>query len=334
MRSPKSLSSLVAIAAAVLLLVPTLLSAEVLPRPLQERIVLETHGGALHGVLPGCPPCAGLSVVVNAHNYSGAVALYDSATGELVGEIQESRHAHLTCAESGQRPDLDTCFQKGVDVLPNTTLDMTIALKGDERGVGAYVNLHATGPTKVTRLGDGDEKTVTSMELNDTILYGETDAGIPVAIRIGRSFGLEPTKGTAQRVSTGPFPDYVTMVVQAHAQLTIGWPEEVSLEVSPQEEGSTEVAVNVLSNDEFDAFGQIDREHLTFGPTGTEMVLNTCVREDVNGDGRGDLKCELDGQLDERGLHDVVVRGFTANGDPFEGRTSFSHGTRVATVQE
>ncbi len=136
----------VAVAAAALLFVPALLNADALTRPLQERIVLKTQGGKLQGVLPGCPPCAGLSVVVNAHNYSQAVDLYDASTGEKIGRIEESRHAHLTCAETGQVPDVDTCFQQGLDVLPDTTLDLKIALldEDDDRGVEAFINIHAT----------------------------------------------------------------------------------------------------------------------------------------------------------------------------------------------
>ncbi|MCP3964721.1 MAG: hypothetical protein GY719_43395 [bacterium] len=332
----------IAAAATVLLLViPTMLSAEALPRPLQERIELKTHGGKLQGVLPGCPPCAGLSVVVNAHNYSQAVDLYDANTGGKIGQIVESRHAHLTCAESGQVPDVDTCFQQGLDVLPDTTLDLTIALKDDDTGVDAFIKFHATGPTQVTRFGDGDKKATTSMELNNTVLYGETDSGIPVTVRIGRSFGLEPTMGTAKRMKKAPFPDYVAMVVEANAQFTIGWPDEVSLEVVPPDEDSTseEVAVTVLSTEAFDALEQVDREHLTFGPTGTEVALSTCVGNDVNNDGIRDLRCQLGthdtGFGDDQGVvHDAVVRGFTAEGEPFEGRASFSYGTRVAAADK
>jgi hypothetical protein len=321
-----------AVLAVAAIALPAAVVAEQAPRALEQRVVLRTHNGELHGVLPGCPPCGGVGLVPAAHNYPRAVEIFDATTGERVGVIvpEESRHAHLTCVEAAQTPDVDRCFTRGTDVLPDTTLTLTIQLD-DERGLAPRIKFVARGDTIVDRRGDGDRNT-TTMEIRDTVLRGETDTGVPVVVRLGESFGLAPTLGSAERVKKGTLPEYVTVVAKANAEFIIGWPDEVAVEVTPREsDGRLRVAV--LSDARFDA-RQIDRERLTFGPTGEEARLTTCDSADVDRDGRADLACDVEARTAGFGPDDAqgVVRGLTRAGHPFEGRAAVTAGARTAAL--
>ncbi len=327
-------SKLLLVAAAVLavaaLALPAVASAGQAPRALDQRVVLRTHDGELHGVLPGCPPCGGVGLVPAAHNYPREVEVLSAVTGQRVGVIvaEESRHAHLTCLEAAQTPVVDACFTRGTDVLPDTTLTLTIQLD-DDRGLSPRIKFVAHGDTVVDRRGDGD-RDHTTMEIRDTVLRGETDTGVPVVVRLGPSFGLAPTIGAAERVKKDLLPEYVTVVAKANAEFIIGWPDEVAVEVTPRE-GALRVAV--LSDARFDA-AQIDRQWLTFGPTGEEATLTACDAADVDRDGRADLACEVEATAAGFGPDDeqAVLRGLTRAGHPFEGRTALTAGVRAAAI--
>jgi len=314
------------------LVVPASFGAETAPRVLDQRVVLRTQDGELHGILPGCPPCGGVGLIPAAHNYSGLVPVFDATTGERVGVIvkEESRHAHLTCEQSLQTPVVDTCFTRGTDVLPDTTLKLTIQLD-DDRGLTPQIRFVARGDTIVDRRGDGDANT-TTMEIRDTVLRGETDSGIPVVVRLGESFGLAPTVGVAERVRKGTLPEYVTVVAKANAEFIIGWPDKVSVQVEPRE-GEGRLRVAVLSDESFDA-GQIDRQRLTFGPTGEEARLTACDAADIDSDGRADLACEVEARAAgfDSGAAEGVLRGLTRAGHPFEGHAEVDLGARTAAL--
>jgi hypothetical protein len=324
------LAVVIAIVAAALLLPAHVAQAAAGP---EQPVVLRTDNGELHGILPGCPPCGGVGLVPAAHNYGGAVAVFDAATGERVGQIvaAESRHAHLTCAAARQTPVIDDCFVKGTDVLPDTTLDLTIVLD-DDRGLTPTIRIKAHGDTVVDRRGDGDSN-VTSMEIRDTVLKGETDSGVPVVVRLGKSFGLPPTEGEARRIKKATLPEYVTVVAKANAEIIIGWPEQVSIKVEPSADQADALRVAVLSDDDFDA-GSIDRQRLTFGPTGEEARLGACDAVDVDGDGRDDLACDIDARAAgfDPGAGEGRLHGLTRAGRLIEGRASFDAGTRAATL--
>lgn len=317
---------------AVALLLPAPAPAQAAAGP-DRPVVLRTENGELHGILPGCPPCGGVGLVPAAHNYGGAVAVFDATTGERVGQIvaAESRHAHLTCTAARQTPVIDDCFVKGTDVLPDTTLDLTIVLD-DDRGLTPTIRFRAHGDTIVDRRGDGD-KNSTSMEIRDTVLTGETDSGVPVVVRLGKSFGLPATEGEARRVKKGTLPEYVTVIAKANAEIIIGWPEQVSIEVEPSGDEAGRLRVAVLSDEDFDA-GSIDRQRLTFGPTGEETRLSACNAVDVDGDGRDDLACDADARAAgfDPGAAEGLLRGLTQAGWMIEGRASFDAGTRAATL--
>lgn len=320
-----------ALAVAALVL-PAAVSAGKAPRALDQRVVLRTQDGELHGILPGCPPCGGVGLVPATHNYGGAVPVFDATTGERVGEIvaAPSRHAHLSCLQAAQTPVVDKCFTRGTDVLPDTTLELTIKLD-DDRGLTPLIKFIAHGDTIVDRRGDGDANT-TTMEIRDTVLRGETDSGVPVVVRLGESFGLAPTVGVAERVKKGTLPEYVTVVAKANAEFIIGWPDEVAVEVTPRK-GDDRLRVAVLSDARFDA-RQIDRHWLTFGPTGEEARLTTCDTADVDRDGRADLACDVEARAAGFGPGDAegVLRGLTRSGHPFEGRAAVTVGARTAAL--
>lgn len=334
LRTTRTLLVATAALAAVALILPSTAAADDRsPRAFEERIVLRTHDGELHGVLPGCPPCGGVGLVPASHEYPSGVAVFDATTGERVGEIiaKDSRHAHLTCEQSLQTPVVDTCFTRGTDVLPDTTLELTIQLD-DERGLMPQIKFVARGDTIVDRRGDGDSDT-TTMEIRDTVLRGETETGVPVVVRLGESFGLAPTEGVARRIKKGTLPEYVTVVANANAEFIIGWPDKVSVEVAPREgEEAGRLQVAVLSDGGFDA-QEIDRNHLTFGPSGNEAQLTACDSADVDRDGRADLACEVEARAAGLGAADeAMVLGVTRAGHPFEGRTTVSAGVRAAAL--
>ena len=170
------------------------------------------------------------------------------------------------------------------------------------------------------------------MEIRDTVLRGETDTGVPVVVRLGPSFGLAPTVGAAERVKKDLLPEYVTVVAKANAEFIIGWPDEVAVEVTPRA-GEDRLRVAVLSDARFDT-AQIDRQWLTFGPTGEEAVLSSCDAADVDRDGRADLTCEVEAKAAGFGPDDeqAVLRGLTRAGHPFEGRTALTAGVRAAAI--
>lgn len=93
------------------------------------------------------------------------------------------------------------------------------------------------------------------------------------------------------------------------------------------------ITVAILSADGFDAVRDVDRSSLTFGKTGDEASLNSCLSKqgrDVNSDGRGDLICYFRLSLTGIVLGDTqaILRGQTLNGTAFEGMDSIIVRTR------
>jgi hypothetical protein len=87
------------------------------------------------------------------------------------------------------------------------------------------------------------------------------------------------------------------------------------------------ITVAILSADGFDAVRDVDRSALTFGRTGDEASLNSCLNKqgrDINGDGRGDLICYF--RLSLTGIvagdTQAILKGQTLNGTAFEGMDS------------
>lgn len=86
------------------------------------------------------------------------------------------------------------------------------------------------------------------------------------------------------------------------------------------------IPVAILSTPEFDAPTEVDKDSLTFGPTGDEESLAFCPKsgEDVNGDGLLDLVCHFHTQDTgfQCGDTEGVLRGETLDGVPVEGSDS------------
>jgi hypothetical protein len=92
--------------------------------------------------------------------------------------------------------------------------------------------------------------------------------------------------------------------------------------VNPKSKGVIPVAI--LSSADFDAVTQVDQSSLTFGQTGNEASLRSCVPAgtDVNGDGRLDLVCHFWSPAAGFALGDSegVLKGALTSGVPLEGR--------------
>ena len=86
------------------------------------------------------------------------------------------------------------------------------------------------------------------------------------------------------------------------------------------------VPVAILSTADFDALEAVDRNSLTFGPTGDEQSRAFCLRRgaDVNRDGFDDLIAFFrTGRTGFQPGDEVgILRGTTVNGQPIEGRDS------------
>ena len=203
----------------------TLVQAQELPRALSSQIVLRTQDGDMEGVISGCPVYRGTGLVAETHT-KNSVALYDAVSSARVGYIAKGDHSHDDLANHpGVHPTLATCFVAGEDVLEDTSMDIVMVLPTPD-GVNAEIRIKVKGPTRVERKGDGDQATFGGIELNNTVLTGETDSGVPVTVRIGRSFGLKPTAGTVRRVSNPPFPDFATIRAKVNAEIILGSGEQ------------------------------------------------------------------------------------------------------------
>jgi hypothetical protein len=92
--------------------------------------------------------------------------------------------------------------------------------------------------------------------------------------------------------------------------------------INPKSKGKIPVAI--LSTADFDAPGQVDRDALTFGPTGDEASLAFCSRspEDVDGDGYADLVCHFYTAKTgfQSGDEEGILKGQTVDGASIEGR--------------
>ena len=92
--------------------------------------------------------------------------------------------------------------------------------------------------------------------------------------------------------------------------------------INPRSEG--EVVVAILSTRDFDAPGDIDQTSLTFGKTGEEMSLVSCMKNarDVNHDGLPDLVCHFYTQIAgfAAGSTEGLLKGTTHDGILFEGK--------------
>ena len=91
--------------------------------------------------------------------------------------------------------------------------------------------------------------------------------------------------------------------------------------INPHSRGRIPVAV--LSTADFDAPNEVDRDSLTFGPTGDEDSLAFCSPspEDVNGDGLYDLVCHFYTQAAGFTAGDAVafLKGYLSGGEFFWG---------------
>jgi len=94
--------------------------------------------------------------------------------------------------------------------------------------------------------------------------------------------------------------------------------------INPKSKGKIPVAL--LSTQEFHAPEKINKDSLTFGPTGDEDSLAFCNKrgEDINGDGLKDLVCHFYTEDTEFLCGDTegVLKGMTTDGTPIEGRDS------------
>ncbi len=92
------------------------------------------------------------------------------------------------------------------------------------------------------------------------------------------------------------------------------------------------IPVAILSDPDFDAPGEVDRNSLTFGRSGDEDSLHlrgrngvpNCGQEDVNGDGLQDLACHFVTQKTgfQPGDTQGILKGQTLNGTSIEGSDS------------
>jgi len=93
--------------------------------------------------------------------------------------------------------------------------------------------------------------------------------------------------------------------------------------INPKNKGN--IGVAILSAPWFDPVRQIDQASITFGPTGSESSLASCVANDVNQDGIPDLVCKFDvaakfAPTDTQ----AILKAKDANGFLFEGRDTVS----------
>jgi parallel beta-helix repeat protein len=94
--------------------------------------------------------------------------------------------------------------------------------------------------------------------------------------------------------------------------------------INPKSKGKIPVAI--LSTMDFHAPDEVNRDSLTFGPTGEEGSLAFCSPspEDVNGDGYDDLVCHFYTQHTgfECGDTEGILKGYTTDDVPIEGSDS------------
>jgi len=94
--------------------------------------------------------------------------------------------------------------------------------------------------------------------------------------------------------------------------------------INPKSNGKIPVAI--LSSEKFYAPEMVDKDSLTFGPTGDEDSLAFCNHrgEDINGDGLEDLICHF--YTEDTGFlcgdTEGVLKGITMDGTPIEGKDS------------
>jgi hypothetical protein len=104
-------------------------------------------------------------------------------------------------------------------------------------------------------------------------------------------------------------------------------PDPVSIAIHPRhiKPGSKgKMRVAILSTKDFDAPSQVDRDSLTFGPTGDEKSLASCKSKlkDVDGDGlKDDLVCYFSVRKAgfDCGSTEGILKGKTLEGYPVEG---------------
>lgn len=141
-----------------------------------------------------------------------------------------------------------------------------------------------------------------------------------------------PAGGTAQPASF-PIPRFADLSVpvnlvqtspcSAGSTVTIviggGDGPGTAAAINPRSRGR--IRVVILSNEAFDAPGSVNQASLTFGRTGTEASLASCVpgRPDLNGDGRPDLMCHFRADLTglRAGDSAAFLRGLTNDGLAF-----------------
>lgn len=101
-------------------------------------------------------------------------------------------------------------------------------------------------------------------------------------------------------------------------------PGEDPSSINPQSSGTTPVAI--ISTPGFQAATQINIASLTFGHTGNEASLASCVAEDVNGDGLLDLVCHFVTKASAFQAGDTVgiLKGKTLAGAPIYGEDSIA----------
>ena len=84
------------------------------------------------------------------------------------------------------------------------------------------------------------------------------------------------------------------------------------------------IPVAILSNKNFDAPGQVDKDSITFGPTGDEPSKAFCLRrgKDVNRDGKKDLIIFFSAKRAGFQVGDQMgyLKGTTVNGNPIKGQ--------------
>ena len=114
-------------------------------------------------------------------------------------------------------------------------------------------------------------------------------------------------------------------LVQANNRYVVHWqptdlkPNSDPNSINLKRDGLTSVAI--LATAGFDPFIEVDVRTLRYGPTGTEAAVVRCAteREDLNGDGLGDLSCKF--AVAEAGFHAgdtlAVLTGLLRDGTPF-----------------
>jgi hypothetical protein len=185
--------------------------------------------------------------------------------------------------------------------------------RGVANGLQVGFGAPAGGPTHaLVWAGTADSV----MDLNQFLPEGFTDA---VALGIGEQGTIV---GWAREAASGLLRAFLWKPAARERVVTIDIkPGNPGNTLNPDADGIITIAI--LSTSDFDAFATIDQGSLTFGRTGDEASLVSCVPQaiDVNRDGAADLVCVFDTTATglTRGDATGTLRGRTTDGQAIVG---------------